>query len=784
MYVGKPLPRDEDYRFLRGNGQFTADLEVPNAAWAAFVRSPHAHALITSISCEHAAAMPGVLRVLTATDWTEGGFGAVPCVFPVPFNDGTPMNLASRPVFATDRVRHVGDTVAAVIAETREQSIEAAEAVAVDYEPLPAVTDPSRALDPDAPVLHDSFGTNLGQRTEHGDRQATERAFARAAHVTELELRNARVAALPLETRSAIGRFDSADGRFTLWASLQNPHMYQRWLAEHVVHTPVHRVRVISPDVGGGFGVKAYFYPEPGVVLAAAKLLGRPVRWSATRSEAFMVDTHARDLVTKAQMAFDAEGHVLAIRGETYSAYGAYASNAAPAILTTFFAGMLSGLYRTTATHLKVNAVYTNAVPIDAYRGTTQASAHVNERLLKTGAREMGLDPIEVRRKNYLDKKSYPYINPMGSSYDSGDPPSQHARLMRFANYPALLEERTRLRAQDVRLGIGMAGFVETTGMGPSRSLAGFGIGGWESAVVRVHPDAKVTLFVGTHNHGQSHEITYRQVAADSLGIPIEHIELTQGDTDMGPGNVGTMAARAISIVGAAIAKAGTRIIEKASVLAAHRMECSRTDIEYADGVFAIAGTDRAMTFAEVVELAYTGSDYPQEGFELGLEETVFEDPTHYSNPIGIHLAVVVVDVETGEVTLRNYFTVDDCGRVINPLVVEGQVQGGLGQGIGQALLEEIVHDPDSGQLLTGGFTDYAMPRADNLPSFRGEFMGSFNANNPLGVKGGSESGVCGPTAAIGNAIVDATWDLGVRHLDIPYTSERVWRAIHCSCGP
>ena len=778
MYVGKPLPRDEDYRYLRGEGQFTADLEMPNPLWAAFVRSPHAHARVMSLSSTHAAGMPGVQLILTAKDWAEGGFGAPPCSFQVPFSDGTPMNLASRPVFAADRVRHVGDTLAAVIAETREQAMEAAEMVEVDYEPLASITDAARALDAHAPILHEHLGTNLAQRVELGDREATERIFSQAPHVTKLTLRNARVAGLPLETRSAIGCFGRANRRFTLWASLQNPHMYQRLLAEHVIHTPLHRLRVVSPDVGGGFGVKAYFYPEPAVVLVASKMLGRTVRWSATRSEAFMVDTHARDMVTNAEMAFDTQGRVLAIRGETFSTYGAYVSSVAPVILAMIFPTNLSGLYQTKATHLVVNCVYTNAVPVDAYRGGTQASAHINERLLENGARELGLDSIEVRRQNYLPKDAYPYINPMGGSYDSGDPPFQHAELMRLARYEDLLEEQARERTRGVRLGIGMAGFVETTGMGPSRSLAGFGFGGWESAVLRVHPDAKVTMFVGTHNHGQSHEITFRQVAADALGIPIEDIEFTDGDTDMGPGNFGTAAARAISIVGAAIAKAGARIIDKASVLAAHRLECAKADIEYADGVFAIVGTDRSVTFAEIALSAYTGDDYPEEGFDLGLEETVFEDPTHYSNPIGIHLCVVHVDTDTGVVTLRDYFTVDDCGRVINPLVVEGQVHGGLGQGIGQALLEEIAYDPDTGQLLAGSFMDYAFPRADDLPNFHGELLETFNANNPLGVKGGSESGVCGPTAAIGNAIVDATWDLGLRHLDMPYTPQRVWQAL------
>lgn len=778
MYVGKPLLRDEDYRFLRGDGQYTADIEVPNAAWAAFVLSPHGHARLKSISSEVAASMPGVLTVLTADDWEKLGYGFPICQFVVDSSDGTPMNSASRPVFASGSVRHVGDTVAAVIAETREQALDAAECIEVDYEPLEAVTNPAHALDADAPIIHEDLGTNLVQRVEHGDKLATERAFAEAAHVTELELPNARIAGLPMEPRVAIGRYERSSARFTLWATLQNPHMYRQWIAGDVLGVSLHRLRVISPDVGGGFGVKAFFYPEPAVVLGASKLLGRPVRWTATRSEAFMVDSHARDIVTRAQMAFDAEGHILAVRGEAFTSYGAYLSSAAPVILAALFPKMVSGLYRTKAAHFVVHGVYTNAAPVDAYRGGTQAPTHINERLLETGAAELGFDANELRRKNYLRKQDYPYMNPLGGSYDSGDPREQHECLMRLADYDALVQERARLKATGVRLGIGVAGFVETTGMGPSRSLAGMGVGGWESAVVRVHPDGKVVMFVGTHSHGQSHEITFRQVAADALGLPIENIEFTQGDTELGPGNFGTAAARAISIVGAAIVKASQRIISKATILAAHHLECAEADIEYADGEFSIAGTDRGVSFTEVANLAYTGGDYPEEGFELGLEETVFEDPTHYSNPIGIHLAVVIVDDETGGVALRDYYTVDDCGRVVNPMVVHGQVHGGLGQGIGQALLEQIVYEPESGQLITGSFIDYAMPRADDLPSFHGELMESYNPNNPLGVKGGSESGVCGSTAAIGNAIVDALSDLGVRHLDMPYTPERVWRAI------
>ena len=778
MYVGRSLLRDEDYRFVRGSGRYTADVHMPDALWAAFVRSPHAHARILSVSTDTAAAMPGVLATLTAVDWTEAGLGTPPCAFPIPSSDGTPMNEAARPIFAADKVRHVGDTVAAVFAETREQAIDAAEAVEIDYEPLPAVTDPAAALDPDAPLVHEQFGTNLGQRVVHGDPAATAQAFANAAHVVKREIRNTRVAGLPLEPRTCIARYDAGDRRYTLWASVQNPHLYRRWMAEQVLHVPLHRLRVISLDVGGGFGIKAYVYPEPAALLWAARLTGRAVRWTATRSETFMVDTHARDLVTRAQMAFDAKGHVLAIRGEAYTAYGAYLSSAAPLILAALFPLNLPGIYRTRAAHIIVNGVYTNAAPVDAYRGGVQSPTQINERLFEDGARALGIDPVALRRENYLHAGDYPYRNSMGSEYDSGDPPAQHARLVRLAGVDDLRREQAALRREGVRLGLGMATFVETTGMGPSRSLAGTGVGGWESAVVRVNPDGKVEMFAGTHSHGQSHEITYRQVAADALGLPIEDIEFTQGDTALGPGNFGTAASRSISVVGAAIAKAGKRIIDKASHLAAHLMECAQADVEYADGFFSVAGTDRQMSFVDVALAAYTGADYPQEGFELGLEETVFEDPTHYSNPIGMHFAVVVVDTDTGVVRVRDYYTVDDCGRVINPMVVHGQVHGGLAQGIGQALLEQVVYEPGSGQLVTGSFMDYTLPRADDLPSFEGELMESFNANNALGVKGGSESGVVGPTAAIGNAIVDALADLGVEHIDMPYTPERVWQAI------
>ena len=779
-YVGRAMPRDEDFRFLRGLGTYTDDVVAMGAAWAAFVRSPHAHARIRSIDGDAAAAMPGVLAVITAAEWEAAGLGVMPCMSRVPFTDGRPMREAPRPVFAAGKTLYVGDALAAVIAETRHRAADGAEAVAVDYEPLPCVTDAAAALDAGAPVLHERFGSNLVHEVEAGDAAATAAAFARAAHVSELAFRHGRVTANPMEPRAYLGLYDPARDHYTLWAAAQAPHLLRRWLAEHTLRVPIRKLRVVAPDVGGGFGSKFYHYPEQPAVLWAAKRVGRPVRWTASRSEAILSDTHARDLVTRAAMAFDAEGSILAIRVETFAAYGAYHSSFAPTILAGIYPLMMTGLYRIPAAHVKVTGVFTNTTPIDAYRGVEQAPAYLCERLVEKGARELGIEVAEIRRRNYLVREDYPYTTPFGNAYDSGDPPGQQAMMETLAGYRALRAEQARLKADGILMGIGLSGVVEGAGMGPSRAVAAAGvdIGGWEAAVVRVHADGKVTLLVGTHSHGQGHDITFRQVAADALGLDIAHIELRQGDTDLGPGNFGTGAARSLSTAGMGLIEGSRRVIAKATRLAAHMIECAEEDVVYRDGIFSIPGTDRRLGFAEVAEMAYYGADYPEEGFELGLEETVYYDPSHYNTPTALHLAVVLIDPETGVVRLRDYYAVDDAGRIVNPLVVDGQVHGGIAQGVGQAMMERIVYDPGSGQPLAGSFMDYAMPRADDLPGFVTAFQETLNPNNELGVKGCSESGASGPPGAIGNAIVDALWDRGVRHLDMPYTPERVWRAL------
>ncbi len=783
MYFGQPLRRREDQRFLTGAGNFVDDMTLPGMAYAAFTRSPHAHAVIGNISIARAAAMPGVLRVLTAADWEAAGLGKLVCVHPMPFSDGRPMNEALRPLFAAGRVRHVGDVLACVIAETFHQAQDAAEAVEVDYDPLPAVTEIARALDPDAPVLHEEFGSNLVFEIERGDRAATAAAFAAAHHVTEMTLVSQRLAGSPLETRACLSSYDSASGHYTVWATSQTPHYMRRWLAKYLLFEAEHRIRVISPDVGGGFGLKVQVC-EAATIVWASKLLRRPVKWSAGRSESFTADAQARDHHSRARMAFDSEGKILAIEVDTIAALGAYLSQFAPSIPGNSYPQTITGLYTTPVAWLRVRAAYSNTVPVDAYRGSGRPEATwVNERLLENGAREMAMDVVEIRKKNLIPAENFPYQTPMGRAYDSGDPPELFRRLLEMADYPALRAEQKNLRADGKLMGIGLACFLDKSGTGSSRNLAARGglHGGYESAIVRAHSDGKVTVFVGSHSHGQGHATSFCQVAADALGVPYDDVELKEGDTDQVPFGNGTWGSRSASVGGAAIVEAAERVVEKATRLAAHLFECAREDLVYEDGSFTVRGTDRSLSFAEVAEAAYHGANLPLDrSLEPGLEATVFYEPTDTNDPQAMHLVTVMVDAESGVVTVRDYFTSDDCGRIINPMIIEGQVHGGLAQGIGQAMMEHVVYDDaNGGQLLAGSFMDYAMPRASDMPEKLGlAFLEIPCPSNALGVKGGSETGAIGPPAAIGNAVVDALWHLGVRHVEQPMTAQTVWRAI------
>jgi carbon-monoxide dehydrogenase large subunit len=778
-YIGQSLRRREDVRFLRGKGLFVDDVAPSGTAWCAFVRSPHGHARIRGLSTKIAAAMPGVLLVLTAEDWKRAGHGELTVVHPMPFSDGRPMNNAPRPAFAADKVRHVGDIVAAVVAESRFAAEDAAEAVAVDYEPLPSVCDPRAALAAGAPLIHERFGCNIVFDIERGNREKTESALAGAAKIVALDLHNSRLAANPLEPRAYLCEYDAASDHYTLYATTQQPHYLRRWLSVYTLHIPEHKIRVVSPDVGGGFGVKGNFAVEVSTIAWAAQLLRRPVRWTATRTDTFLSDAQARDHHTQARMGFDRDGRIVAMQVDTLAALGGYLSNFAPSIPGNSYPQTLTGLYRTPTLHLRVRGVYTNTVPVDAYRGSGRPEATwTNERLIERAAHELGIDAVEMRRRNLIGRADFPYPAPGGRTYDSGDPPALLEKLLALADYPALRKQQSELRRQNILMGIGLACFIDKAGTGPSANLALRGglHGGWESAIVRVHSDGKVTVLSGSHSHGQGHDITFAQIAADRLKLDIDDIRLVEGDTDRIPFGNGTWGARSVSVAGTAIYRAADRIVAKARSIAAEALECAEPDIVHERGRFRVHGTDRSIGFGTIADLAYHGAKLGDNG-SPGLEVTEFYDPPDTNDPQAMHLAVVIVDPDTGAVELRALYGADDCGMIVNPMIVEGQVHGGMAQGVGQALMEHIVYDRD-GQLLTGSFMDYAMPRAADLPAFCTGFIQTPAPSNPLGVKGGSESGAIGAPAAIGNAVIDALWHRGVRDIALPISPKTVWRAL------
>jgi carbon-monoxide dehydrogenase large subunit len=777
--IGQPVRRREDRRFLTGRGRYVADLQVMGAAHIAFLRSPHAHARIRRLSCKTARAMPGVLLCLTGQDWATAGLGILPCLWGVAFSDGRPMNEATRPALVRGEVRHLGDTIAAVVAETRDQALDAVEAIDVDYEILPGVVETARAASPEAPLVHPRFGSNLAFEVDWGDREAAARGMQRASHVTRLELVNNRVAPAPLEPRALVGVYERNDDCYTLWAQSQNPHLLRLWLANDSLKVPEHKIRVISPDVGGGYGQKVCHYPEEPVVLWAARLLGRPVRWLATRAENLIVDAQARDHVTSCALALDGDQRICSLQVDTVANLGAYVIGFGAGIPGYFYVPLITGLYDIPAVYCRVRAVYTNTTPTDAYRGAGRPEAtYVIERLVEKAAHELGIDVCQLRSRNFVQPHQFPYRNAVGTRYDSGNFPGLLARVAGAGRYEALRADQRRRQGGPLHLGIGLSGFVDSAGGANSRMAAKLGrrLGGYDAALVRVHPTAKVSVFCGAHSHGQGHSTTFAQLVADRLGVPLDDVDIIEGDTASTPFGHGTYGSRSLSVVGIAIVKATDKVIAKGLKIAAHLLESAEPDVEFANGRFIVRGTDRRVDFAEVVRAAYRLDNYPDD-LDPGLEETAFYDPPGRNTPSAMHLCAVEVDTETGAVAVREFHTVDDVGRIINPLIVEGQIQGGLAQGIGQALLECCAYDRD-GQLLTGSFMDYAMPRADQLPAFRSSFQETLSPDNPLGVKGAGESGTIGAPAAVVNAVVDALWDLGVRHIDMPLTPARVRQAI------
>ncbi|MEW5864414.1 MAG: xanthine dehydrogenase family protein molybdopterin-binding subunit [Pseudomonadota bacterium] len=773
--IGARIPRKEDYRFLTGAGQYTDDVTLPNQTYAAFVRSPHAHARIKGIRTDSARRAPGVLAVYTGEDVAAAKLGTLPCGWLITDVNGQPMKEPPYPVLAQGKVRFVGERVAVVIAETAAQARDAAELVEVDYEPLAAVTDASKARAPGAPVIHDIAPDNTCYVWALGDKAAVDAAFAKAAHVTRLEFVNNRLIPNALEPRAANGVYSRADDSYTLYVANQNPHVERLLMTAFVMGLPEHKVRVVAPDVGGGFGSKIYLYAEDVVVTWAAKQLNRPVKWTAERSESYLSDAHGRDHHTVAELALDRDGKFLAMRVKTTANLGAYLSTFASCIPTILYATLLAGQYTTPLIHCEVTAVFTNTAPVDAYRGAGRPEAtYVVERLVETAARELKMDPAEIRRRNFITQ--FPYQTPVALVYDTGNYHATLEKAQKLADVAGYAARKKASEAKGKRRGIGYACYIEACGIAPSAVAGSLGAraGLFEAGEIRVHPTGTVTVFTGSHSHGQGHETTFAQVVADRLGIPIENVDIVHGDTSKILFGMGTYGSRSIAVGGTAIMKALDKVIAKGRKIAAHLLEASEADIEYDRGVYQVKGTDKKKTFGEVAFAAYVPHNYPLDKLEPGLNENAFYDPTNFTFPAGTYICEVEVDPETGKVTIDRWTAVDDFGKVINPMIVEGQVHGGLAQGIGQALTEVCRYD-DNGQLLTGSFMDYCIPRADDLPSFQVDTCETPCTHNPLGVKGCGEAGAIGAPAALMNAITDA---LGVKDLPMPATPETVWKAL------
>jgi carbon-monoxide dehydrogenase large subunit len=765
--IGQPVRRVEDRRFLTGGGRYLDDIVRPFQAHAAVLRSPHAHARIGAIDIAAALAAPGVVAVFTGADLARDNLGTIPCVSALTNRDGSPMALPPRPALVRDRVRHVGDAVALVVAETAAQARDAADRIAVEYETLPAVVETAAALAPGQPSVWDDLPGNLCFDWEIGDGATVARGMRAARHRVSLTLVNNRVIVNSLEPRGAIGEYDAGEDAYTLWSSTQGSHFLRNLLAEHVFRIPENRIRVITPDVGGGFGMKLFLYPEQALVLWAAKKLGRPVKWVADRSEAFVTDTQGRDNVARLDLALDEQFRFLALSVELTANMGAYLSNFAPEIPTASGAVMYSGVYAFPAIHVAVKGVYTNTVPVDAYRGAGRPeAAYAVERLIDYAARRLGIAAHELRRRNFIRPDAMPHTTPLGLTYDSGDFARNLDDALAAADAADFPSRRAEARSRGRLRGLGHAVYIEQSGFPPD-----------EFAEARFDPSGTLTLLMGTQSSGQGHQTAYAQLASEKLGLPLEKIRVLQGDTEAIGFGRGTGGSRSIPVGGAALMHAADKLIDKGRKIAAHMLEAAEADIAFADGVFSIAGTDRSVTLDAVARAAFNPSQLPS-GLEPGFAESGHFTPPSPTFPNGCHVCEVEIDPETGLIEIVRYLVVDDFGTVINPLLLAGQVHGGVAQGVGQAMLERTVYDPESGQLLTGNLTDYAVPHADTLP--RLEF--SYNIvpcrTNPLGVKGAGEAGAIGAPPALVNAVIDAVAGLGIDHLDMPLTPHRLWQAL------
>jgi aerobic carbon-monoxide dehydrogenase large subunit len=772
--IGQPLRRREDARFLTGAGQYTDDVVLHGQSYGFFLRSPYAHARIKSIDLDKAKAAPGVLNIFTGADLAEAKVGGLPCGWLITSKDGTPMKEPPHPVLAQGKVRHVGDQVALVVADTYLQARDAAELIEVDYEELTPVIDITTA-ERAGSAVHDEVPNNVCYDWGHGSKDAVDAAFAKAAHVTKLTFHNNRLIPNAMEPRAANAHYTRHDDAYTLYVANQNPHVERLLMCAFVLGLPESKVRVIAPDVGGGFGSKIFLYAEETALIWASKRVGRPIKWTAERSESFLTDAHGRDHATTAELALDAQGNFLGLRVHTIANMGAYLSTFASSVPTILYATLLAGQYKTPAIYAEVKAVFTNTTPVDAYRGAGRPEAtYVVERIVETAAREMKIDPAQIRRQNFITE--FPYATPVGLTYDTGNYEAHLAKAIQIADVAGFPARKAASAAKGKLRGLGYSCYIEACGLAPSNIAGALGAraGLFEAGEVRVHPTGTVTVFTGSHSHGQGHETTFAQVVAGKLGIPVENVEIVHGDTGRVPFGMGTYGSRSLSVGGTAIVKAVDKIIAKGKKIAAHLLEAADTDIEFENGEFKVKGTDKKLPFGAISLTAYVPHNYPLDKLEPGLNENAFYDPTNFTYPAGSYVCEVEVDPETGKTTVASFVAVDDFGNIVNPMIVSGQVHGGIAQGLGQAMMESCIYDTASGQLLTGTYMDYTMPRADDLPSFTVDHTVTPCTHNPLGVKGCGEAGAIGSPPAFINALTDA---LGVKDIAMPATAEKVWRA-------
>ena len=759
--IGQAVPRTEDARLLTGGGRYTDDVTMPGQTYAVFVRSPYAHAAIRGIDPADAAGQPGVLGVFTVADLEADGIAPLPCMAGLKQRDGSPYVAPPRPALAKGRVRHVGDPVAVVVAETLEAARDAAELVMVDYDDLPSITGTREALDPGRPLVWDEAPNNLCFDWDQGDESVVEEALSKAARVVELEIVNNRVVPSPMEGRACLAAVEADTGRLVIHVTSQGVHGLRKQFAT-LFNLPESQFRVVTTDVGGGFGMKIFNYPEYMVCLFAARRLNRPVKWTAERTEGFISDDHGRDHVSRARLALDADGHFLGLRVDTVANLGAYLSNYGPFIPTDAGSAMLVGSYKTPAVYVRVKGVFTNTQPVDAYRGAGRPeAAYLLERLIDHAGRVTGLGPAEIRRRNFIPAESMPYATPMGQVYDTGEFARNLEDGLALAAFDALPARKAEAKARGRLRGAGISTYIE--------ACAG---GGPEQATVQVNGDGRIVLMIGTQTNGQGHETAYKQILATRLGVPPEDVEVIQGDTDRVKWGSGTGGSRSVPVGGAALAESASRVVTKATDVAADLLEAAAVDVEFKEGVFSVVGTDRSVSFKEVAAKAAADGD------GIAFSEMARWTPPANTFPNGCHIAEVEIDPDTGVVEVVNYSVVDDFGTVVNPMLVIGQVHGGIAQGIGQALQERVVFDPDSGQLLTGSFMDYQMPRALDIPPIQVKLNCVPSTTNALGMKGAGEAGAIGAPPAVINAIVDALSDYGIQHVDMPATPQSVWQTI------